>query len=249
MRFGQKLTILLFAVGAAVAVALAVPRIPQDPGYHEFADSREWLGVPNFLDVVSNAGFLTVGSFGVRLVWKQDRTVNAAERLCYFILSCAIIATALGSAYYHLAPDNARLFWDRLPLAIVAMAFTSAVISEHVSAKTGIVALVALTAIGAASVFYWRSSELMGHGDLRFYGLVQFLPMLLVPMMLFLFPSQFRGALNLAWAVVWYAVAKLCEHFDSQIFSVTGAISGHTLKHLFAALALYFVLRMVQTRR
>lgn len=250
MKSGQTLTIVLLTVAAALAIALAVPAIPQDPAYHGFADSREWLAIPNFLDVVSNAGFLIVGLVGARLVLARNETVflNSAEKVAYLVLFCAIIATAFGSAYYHLAPDNARLFWDRLPLALVAMAFTSAIISERVPAKTGIAVLIALAAIGAASVFYWRSSELIGHGDLRFYGLVQFLPTLLVPMMLSLFPSRFRGALNLAWALTWYAVAKLCEHFDSLIFSVTGVISGHSLKHLFAALALYFVLRMLRAR-
>jgi hypothetical protein len=245
------LTILLLTVAGTVSIALAIPPIPQDLGYHRFADIRKFLGVPNFLDVMSNAGFLVVGVLGVHFVLRRHRMAfsTEAERWSYLTLFCAIIATALGSAYYHLAPDNSRLFWDRLPLAIVAMALTSAIVSERVSAKTGLAVLTVLTMIGAASVLYWRYSELQGQGDLRFYGLAQFLPMLLVPMILLLFPSKYSAASNLVWAFLSYVAAKICEHFDPQIFSLTGGVSGHTCKHVFAALALYFVLRMIQTRQ
>ncbi|MGH8727012.1 MAG: hypothetical protein ACREV9_02380 [Burkholderiales bacterium] len=249
MKSGRKFAILVLTVAGAVVLALAIPPIAQDPAYHRFADTREFFGVPNFFDVVSNAGFLLVGLLGVHSVFAASETLEVAERRAYFTLFVAIIATGFGSAYYHLAPDNARLFWDRLPLAIVVMAFTSAIISERASAKTATAALIILTLTGAASVFYWRASEIAGQGDLRFYGLVQFLPMLLVPLMVWFFPSRHSGASNLVWVLAWYGVAKACEHFDSQILSATGMISGHTLKHVFAALALYFILRMVQARR
>lgn len=41
---------------------------------------------------------------------------------------------------------------------------------------------------------------------------------------------------QVAIKVGWYIAAKLLEHFDPQIFALTGhVVSGHTLKHVAAA--------------
>jgi hypothetical protein len=248
MKSERKWLAVLLAAVTTIAVALAAPPIPQDPAYHLFADTRQLLGVANFLDVVSNLGFLVVGVAGLRAVLQPEMAfINAAERRCFIVLFCAITATAFGSGYYHLAPDTPRLFWDRLPMTFVAMSFTSAIVAERVQARTGLITLIVLTLVGAASALYWRYSELQGEGDLRFYGLVQFLPLMIVPLVLFLFPSRYSGAGNLVLVVIWYIVAKICEYFDQAIFLLIG-VSGHTLKHLFAALALYFILRMLRKR-
>lgn len=248
MKSERKWIVVLLTAAAALAFTLAAPPIPQDPSYHLFADARNLLGVANFYNVVSNLGFFIVGVAGLRAVAKRGTLfANAAERSCYLVLFCAIVATSFGSGYYHLAPDTPHLFWDRLPVTLVAASFTSAIIAERLSAKSGFVTLLVLSTIGASSAIFWRYSELRGEGDLRFYGLVQFLPLVIVPIILALFPSRYRGAHNLAFVVFWYVIAKICEHFDQTMFSLIG-VSGHTLKHLFGALALYFILRMVEAR-
>lgn len=45
-----------------------------------------------------------------------------------------------------------------------------------------------------------------------------------------------------------YGAALVAELFDRQIFAFTGALSGHTLKHVLAALAAGWALRMLMLR-
>jgi hypothetical protein len=49
--------------------------------------------------------------------------------------------------------------------------------------------------------------------------------------------------------VGFYVLAKILETGDRQIFALTGhTVSGHTLKHLAAAMAGYWMLRMLRRR-
>ena len=43
------------------------------------------------------------------------------------------------------------------------------------------------------------------------------------------------------WVVIWYVFAKLFEHFDKEIYATTGFISGHSLKHIAAAVATWYM--------
>jgi len=63
-----------------------------------------------------------------------------------------------------------------------------------------------------------------------------------------LFPPRYSRSADLWLAAVLYALAKVTEALDAQIFSLTRWISGHTLKHLLAALAVYSVLRHLMKR-
>ena len=56
---------------AAVAGMLALPPIPQSQEYHRFADQRTFLGIPNFLNVASNAAFLLVGATGLLFLCRR----------------------------------------------------------------------------------------------------------------------------------------------------------------------------------
>jgi hypothetical protein len=49
--------------------------------------------------------------------------------------------------------------------------------------------------------------------------------------------------------VALYILAKLFEGLDRPIFGTGRILSGHTLKHLAAAWACYFVLRMLKLRQ
>ena len=114
----------------AGAVLLAMPRIPQEPGYHQFAETRAVLGVPNGLDVLSNLAFAVVGLAGIALVVSRGRALrDPRERWPWLVFFAGVTFTSLGSAWYHLAPSNASLVWDRLPMAVGFMALLSAAAS------------------------------------------------------------------------------------------------------------------------
>lgn len=240
------------AVLAAV-VLLLVPPIPQDPAYHRLADSRPWLGIPNVLNVLSNAGFLLVGALGLAFVVGGGGGGHAfrapGERWPYAVFFGGLLLTGFGSAYYHWEPGNARLAWDRLPLAITLMGLLAATIAERIGVKTGLWLLGPLVAIAAGSVVYWHWTEQWGAGDLRLYALVQFYPVLAIPLMLWWLPPRYTRGGELLAAAATYAVAKVPELLDGWILSATRTVSGHTLKHLLAALAGYWVLGMLRHRR
>lgn len=241
-------------LAAIIAVAL-LPPIPQDPAYHDFADRRRFLGIPNALNVLSNMPFVLVGALGGTFLLRQGRPrpdrplTESWERSAFGILFAGIGLTGFGSAYYHLAPGNVTLFWDRLPLTIVFMSLFAVVIAERIGLAAGRRLLPVLLLVGVGSVLYWLLGELSGAGDLRPYLLVQFFPLVAIPLLLLFFPPRYTRGADLVWALGWYALAKLFELLDARIFAVGGIVSGHTLKHLAAAVAMYWILRMVERRR
>lgn len=221
---------LFVAAGVALSVAaffLFVPPIAQDQSYHLFADNRTVLGIPNFWNVASNLPFAAVGILGL---WKLRGAVNRA-------LFAGVVLTFFGSAYYHLAPSDATLVWDRLPMTLVFMALLACVVSGESKARSIGWLLALLVACGVISVLWWNIT-----GDLRPYILVQFGPLLiLIPALWFIRDTRF-----LAVALGLYGMAKLAEFYDHAIFSGL-TLSGHTAKHLFASIATYFIYRWRET--
>jgi len=136
-----KAPLLLLAVAIVIAiVAVLLPPIPQPLAYHNFADQRGWLGIPNFGDVVSNLLFALGGAWGLVFLLRrseQQRFVDPRERWAYLVVFLGLLLTAIGSSFYHLAPDNARLVWDRLPMTLAFMGLVSAMISERVGVHIG----------------------------------------------------------------------------------------------------------------
>jgi hypothetical protein len=172
---------------------------------------------------------------------------DSRERWPYLVMFASLILTAFGSGYYHLAPNNPRLVWDRLPIMMVFMALLAAVIAERVTVRAGLMLFPLLEMIGIASVFYWRSSELQARGDLRFYAAVQVYAIIILLLALLLPPRYTRG-FDFAVVVGFYALAKLFEETDRQIFTLGHLVSGHTLKHLAAAAAGFWILKMLEKR-
>jgi hypothetical protein len=219
--------------------------IRQDQDYHRFADGRAFFGVENAADVLSNLPFIAIGAMGLALLWRVRSTGFSlpGEARAYWLLFGAVVLTGLGSLYYHLAPDDARLVWDRLPIAIGFMALLSAVIAERVNAKAGITLLWPLVVAGAASVFYWAAFD-----DLLAYALVQYGAIAAIFALCVWFPSRYTRGADVLTAVALYAAAKVAEVFDARVYGLGGFVSGHTLKHLIAALAIAWLLRMLYSR-
>ena len=205
------------------------------------------LGVANFLDVTSNAAFLLVGVAGIVVaLLPRTRLVTGAERLLYVVFFVGMVLTAGGSAYYHLAPDNETLFWDRVPMTISFMALVAAQVAERISLRAGVILLTPMLLVGVGSVVYWRETERAGAGNVTPYGILQAFSVLVMLVMAIL-PSRYTRANDVYKIFAAYVAAKILEALDWQVLEMAG-VSGHTLKHLAAALAGYLVLRMIALR-
>jgi len=231
-----------------------VDPIPQDLDYHRLADARAFFSIPNFNDVMSNTGFALVGILGliaVAGVRRHTLFVKPIDARPYLIFFAGVALVSLGSAWYHWAPSNERLLWDRLPMSVAFMAFASAIVADRIHARAGNTwLLLVLVILGLSSLLYWHYTEQLGRGDLRFYAFVQFYPVILLPVVLWLFPDyRYVVGRYVAWVFAWYGLSKVLEHFDAQVFGMFGyTISGHTLKHLAAAVSALVVLRMLSSR-
>ena len=236
-RMNWRLAVLTGVAAVSLLATLFIEPIAQDPAYYDFADERALAGLPNYLNVLSNAGFLIVGVWGLFFVFRHGREATPTTRPAWLIFFVGIAATAIGSSYFHWSPSTETLVWDRLPMTIGFMSFVSIVIAEYFSPPLARRLLVPLLIVGLASVAYWACTESLGRGDLRPYALVQFLPMLLIPLVLLLYRGRSDLAHYIWWMIGFYLLAKLAEFYDAEILSAAGLISGHSLKHLFAALA------------
>ena len=240
-----------------LGLTFCLPPIPQPSSYHAFADGRTMLGVPNFLNVASNLPFLVVGALGLRLLLRPDAVgpdgpvLERAERWPLVVLFAGVLLTGLGSSYYHLAPDNDRLVWDRLPMTVAFMGLFADMIGERIGVRAGAWLLWPLVWLGVASVLQWHLGERRDAGDLRLYGFVQFYPLVTIPLLIYLFPARYTRAGDVFVALGWYILAKVLEvgFVDHGVYRLGQVVSGHTLKHLAAALGAYWLFRMVQYRR
>jgi ceramidase len=245
----SRVLLLVSVVIFGVVAVIAHGPIPQTPGYHAFADQRRLLGIPNFWNVASNLPFLVVGLVGL-LILRRRPTPGVLPALlpAYLAFFLGTVLVAIGSGYYHLSPSDKSLVWDRFPMAVTFMAFLAILIGEQIAPEIGARSLIPLLVVGILSVMYWWFTERQGGGDLRPYAIVQFLPMVLAPLLLLLFPSPLTRV-SLLWDVLAaYALAKLLEILDGPIFKIIHAMSGHSLKHLVAALSAYLLV-LASTKR
>lgn len=240
-RHRRELALALVALLPLAALMAAGP-IAQDPSYHDFADRRALFGVPNFLNVASNVPFLIVGVSGL---WFCLRRLEAGAHASWTAHFLGMALVSLGSGYYHWAPDNATLAWDRLPITLGFMGVLVAVVCEHVDEKLERAMLAPALLAGAASVAWWVYAD-----DLRLYIWVQGVPLLAIPVALAAYAGRYTHRSYLLYGLAFYLLAKLAELHDRELLALTAqAISGHSLKHLLAAFGPLFVLLMLMRRK
>lgn len=232
-----KHTPTVITVGLIAILALH-GRIAQPAQYHDFADRSALFGIPHAGDVLSNAGFALVATWG----WLTLRPRRASEELRagwpgYRLFLIGLLLTAFGSAFYHWAPDNLSLIWDRLPIALVSAGLIAGVRGDIFGgSKTAIEAtILALAAV--ASVAWWAITESHGAGDLRPYLLLQGLALILIPLWQAIYRAPRSDRIAFGAAMGLYVLAKLAEVFDHEIATTLGFVTGHTLKHLIATAA------------
>ena len=239
----EKTRVLVFIILIGCIIATLVKPIAQDIKYHLFADDRNILSIPNFWNVISNIPLILVGAAGILFfMFHHKEKTFTSPVINYFLFFFGVFLSGFGSIYYHLTPNNKTLVWDRLPMTIAFMSFFSIIIGEYIDERKGKLLLFPLLLIGGGSVLYWQYTEMQGHGDLRAYAMVQFFPMILIPLIMILFKVNNKYVFYIWLMLPAYVLAKVFESCDNFMFHSANLLSGHTLKHFTAALAPLFFL-------
>jgi hypothetical protein len=223
-------------VGAMALAMLVHGSIEQPAGYNDFADVRSWLGIARAADVLSNAPFAIMAAWGLWKLRAPPHGLPAPALAAYRIFFVSLALTAFGSACYHLDPDNDRLLWDRLPIALGSASLIAAVHAQtHAHSSRAL--LVWLSVAAMASVIWWWVGDRRGAGDLRPYLGFQVATLVLVPLWQWQARRNRRERIAFALAIALYVLAKVAEVADREIYAALSIVSGHTIKHLLAAAA------------
>ncbi len=224
-----------FLSGLIILILLAIflPSIEQNQNYHNFADQRTLFGVRNALDTLSNLAFIIVGILGLLNFYNnQYIKISNSFSVILNLFFIAIILTGLGSSFYHQNPNNFTLVFDRLGMSLVFASVLAMLAYLKISPRFGLHNLAELLILAPLTVLIWKFN-----GNLTPYAVLQFGGIILVILTLLLSKSQ-RQSPCFSSLIILYGIAKLVEFYDVQIFTLTqNLISGHTLKHLIAALA------------
>ena len=184
--------ILFLVIFIIFLVFIFIDPIEQPKNYYNFSDKNNYFSVNNFWNVISNIPFIIIGLIGIyenknkKLVHDNFKTTPI-----YSVFFLGVFLTGFGSSWFHLNPNNATLVWDRLPMTIGFMALTTGLLSEYLYRGLQKKIFYPLLFVGFISVLYWYYSEQQGRGDLRLYVLVQFLPLLLIPLIALTHQSRF----------------------------------------------------------
>jgi len=251
---------LLYFLAFLLLVAVAGPALQASGlGGISFADDRGWRGLPHAMDVLSNLPFAAIGVWGLRWLHWLDRAHEAAQDAvplpqaatqppvnmldCAWMFFAGLILTAAGSAFYHLQPDGLRLAADRAGMAVAFAGLIGCAVCERVSARAGWPAAWFTLAGGLLAAAVYQET-----GNVLPWALVQFGGMGLVLTLALARPLNGGIGLKLGWVIFFYALAKLFELSDHAIYEATHhLVSGHSLKHLTAALAALPVLHALQS--
>lgn len=248
---------LLLALATALLVACFGPTVAQHAHYHDFADQRAGWGVPFAMDVLSNVPFAVAGVWGLLVLRRlpadaqssaqavpQPRTQPALAALFF----AGLLITAACSSFYHWQPDNAGLAIDRLGMVVAFAGLLGLAVADRISGRAGLATAATVLALGPLSVMVWAAS-----GNLLPWAVLQGGGMLLIVSLAICKATRkpVSGALGipLAAVIAFYALAKVLELADHEVFELTHhALSGHSLKHIVASLAAWPVIRVMHNR-
>ncbi|CAL9206089.1 unnamed protein product [Musa hybrid cultivar] len=213
---------------------LATPRISHSHAFHLFADMRNFLGVPNTLNVLTTFPFLLVGVPGLVLCLSGCcfGISLRGEMWGWAFFYAATATAAFGSAYYHLRPDDDRVVWDKLPTMTSASSLLSILVIERIDERMGISCLSSLITLVLVSIACERTFD-----DLRLCMMFHIVPCIAIPALLFLFPPKYTHSRFWFCATGFYLLARFEAIADKKIYSASRyIISGHSLEHLCLAM-------------
>ena len=150
--------------------------------------------------------------------------IDPREQLPYLVFFLGALLTCFGSAYYHGAPDNPRLVWDRLPMTLGFAGLVAAAVAERVDLRLGLRALWPLLLLGVVTVIYWYATERVGAGNLIPYAAYQGWSIAVIVLLRLVPARRYTPGGLLAWAAIWYGLAKVFETFDLQVYRMLGAL-------------------------
>jgi hypothetical protein len=238
--------ILFVFILSLIALFVWLPPIPQPQWYHDFSEHRTLLGLPHFFNVSSNLAFILVALWGLwQLADEHTQLQYPWEYALWAGFFILILLVGFGSGYYHLAPGNDSLVWDRLPIAMAFAVLLVITLEERIDIRLTLPGLLLLLPYATFSVLYWSWTEQTGSGDLRPYLLMQLLALSLLPAMYLLYQGRYQRRRDISVTVALYG----CEWLVKEIHVLTQVISGHTLKHLLIALAIAWLVQMLKRRR
>ncbi len=244
-----KFLLIGISIVSIIIVSFLKP-IPQDPGFYNFADDRIIFSIPNCWNVISNFVFLLVGIIALQKLRRNELVMITQIIAACYIFFIGVLLVAFGSAWYHYNPNNTTLVWDRLPMTIAFMSLLSIALAEFVSVAAGKAGLVPFLLTGIFSIAWWHYGEQHNHGDLRLYALVQFLPVILLLLLLLFGCCVYNSKWGYLSLFSAYLLAKLTEHFDAGIYKLTGELmAGHFFKHIVTAIGLWMFMMYLQKRK
>ncbi|XP_059641705.1 uncharacterized protein LOC132283716 isoform X2 [Cornus florida] len=190
---------------------LGTPKISHSPKHHLFSDMRNFLGVPNTLNVITNFPFLIIGVLGFVLCLQHSFFVISlrGEIWGWAIFYAGIASMAFGSAYYHLKPDDSRVLWDTLPMMIAFSGLFASLVFERVGVRIGFTCLFALLLLALISIACERNFN-----DLRWCMMFQLIPCIGIPCMAFLYPPKYTHSRYWHCATDWVNLKSV--HEDSR---------------------------------
>lgn len=223
-------SIMLFVVGTVLQL---VWPLAQAASYHHFADQRALGFIPHAADVLSNVVILAAGlaclGWAKRNAYRHDPQPPKFPGMV--VAGFGLVLTAIGSAYYHWAPSDATLVWDRLPMTIVFAGILAMLWTSNTGQRVGWVPLLIMVAVSLGTIAYWLAlNSLWPYAILQFGGLMFIVGLTLT--------RKVDSVLGWTMVIVFYGLAKIFESLDWQVWELTHhVIAGHALKHVSSGLA------------
>jgi hypothetical protein len=226
-------TVLLAAVVALFLFALLGPAVSQPGDYHHFADRRVLWQLPMAMDVLSNLPFALAALLGGAALWQARHAVGNVERAMASLFFAGLLLAAAGSAWYHLAPDEAGLAIDRCAMAVAFAGLLGLAAAGRVSERAGAWLGLSVLLLGPVA-----ARTALSTGNVLPWAVLQFGGMVLLVLLALRAPRTDSLPVGVVAVLLAYGLAKLLELNDQAVFEISGQlVSGHTLKHAVAALA------------